>query len=105
MASNGGEPHITGTAVRELYIIMVHRSREIYAQDGSMDISAKYSCAHSHVWATGHSNLTNFKFTLAIGVKGGVWERDSRRYGWRKETHGQLQTLAVQRQHWTKGLS
>ena len=24
-----------------------------------MDISAKYSCAHFHAWATGHSNLTN----------------------------------------------
>ena len=46
------EPHINGTAVRELYIIMVRRSREIYAQHGSMDISAKYSIAHSHAWAT-----------------------------------------------------
>ena len=54
------EPHINGTAVRELYIyiyiyiiiIMVRRSREIYAQYGSMDLSAKYSIAHSHAWAT-----------------------------------------------------
>ena len=48
------EPHINGTAVRELYIIiiMVCRSREIYAHHGSMDISAKYSIAHSHAWAT-----------------------------------------------------
>ena len=38
------------TAVREL--IMVRRSREIYAHYGSMDISAKYSIAHSHAWAT-----------------------------------------------------
>ena len=38
--------------------------RETYAQDGSMDISAKYSYAHSHAWATGHSNFTNSKFTL-----------------------------------------
>ena len=45
------EPHINGTAVRELYIIMVRRSREIYAQHGSMDISAKYSIAHSHALA------------------------------------------------------
>ena len=29
-----------------------------------MDISAKYSCAHSHVLSTGHSNLANSKFTL-----------------------------------------
>ena len=52
------EPNINGTAVRELYIyiyiiiIMVRRSREIYAQYGSMDLSAKYSIAHSHAWAT-----------------------------------------------------
>ena len=48
---------------------MVRRSREIYAQHGSMGISAKYSIAHSHAWATGRiiircSNLANYKFTL-----------------------------------------
>ena len=55
------EPHINGTAVREFYIIiiilyiiiMVHPSRKIYAQHGSMNISMKYSIAHSHTWATG----------------------------------------------------
>ena len=49
------EPHINGTSVHEFYIIiiMVHRSREIYAQCGSMDIIAKYSIAHSHAWVTG----------------------------------------------------
>jgi hypothetical protein len=40
---NWGEPHISGTAVRELYtnrlIIVVRRSHEIYAQHGSMDKS------------------------------------------------------------------
>ena len=57
--ANLSEPHINGTAVCELYIytyiiiIMVRRSREIvYAQYGSMDLSAKYSIAHSHAWAT-----------------------------------------------------
>ena len=61
------EPHINGTAMRKLYI-MVRRSREIYAQHNSMDISAKYSIAHSH--ALVHrpyircSNLTNCRFTL-----------------------------------------
>ena len=36
-----------------IIIIMVRRSREIiWAQHGSMDISAKYSIAHSHAWAT-----------------------------------------------------
>ena len=54
--------HINGKAVREFYI--VRPSREIYALYGSMDITAKHSCAHSYVWATGHSNLTNSKFTL-----------------------------------------
>ena len=47
------EPHINGTAMRELYIYMVRRSREIYTHHGSMGISAKYSIAHSHAWATG----------------------------------------------------
>ena len=45
------EPHINSTAVCELHIYniyLVRRSREIYAQDSSMDISAKYSCAYSH---------------------------------------------------------
>ena len=39
-------------ALRVTSIIMVRPSREIYAQHGSMDISAKYSIAHSHAWAT-----------------------------------------------------
>ena len=51
------KPHMNGTAVHEFYIIC--RSRKIYARDGCMDISAKYYCAHSHAWATGHSNLMN----------------------------------------------
>ena len=44
------EPHINGTAVRELYIYYYGTSvtRNIYAQYGSMDISVKYSIAHSH---------------------------------------------------------
>ena len=46
------EPHINGTAMREFYI-MVRRSREIYAQHGSMDIGAKYPIAHSHAMAIG----------------------------------------------------
>jgi hypothetical protein len=49
--SNWGEPerapHKRYTeSMRELYI-MVCPSREIYAQHGSMDTSAKYSIAHS----------------------------------------------------------
>ena len=47
------EPHINGTAVRELYIIMVRRSREIYGLHSSMDISAKYCIVHSRAWAMG----------------------------------------------------
>jgi hypothetical protein len=49
------EPHINGTSMREfyMYVCMVRPSREIYAQHGSMDISAKYSVAHSHAWVTG----------------------------------------------------
>ena len=35
-----------------------------------MNINAKYSIAHSHVWATDHiihrSNLANCKFTLVL---------------------------------------
>ena len=57
------EPHINGKAMRELYMFILLWYVG-HAWDGSMDISAKYSCAHSHVWATGHSNLTNSKFTL-----------------------------------------
>ena len=58
-----------------MYIyFMVRPSREIYAQDGSMNISAKYFCAHLHAWATGHSNLAgahvnpinNFQFECII---------------------------------------
>ena len=42
-----------------------------------MDISAKYSCAHSHVWATGHSNLTNRKFTLVYIVVATVRRKEN----------------------------
>ena len=64
------EPHINGKAMHELYIYYYGRTsdREIYDQYGSMDISAKYSFAHSHAWATGHSNLTNSKFTLVYSA-------------------------------------
>ena len=31
--------------------IMVHRSQEIYALHGTMDINMKYSIVHSHTWA------------------------------------------------------
>jgi hypothetical protein len=48
------EPHINGTSLPALYIYLfiyifiyvVRPSREMYAQHGSMDISAKYSIAH-----------------------------------------------------------
>ena len=46
------EPHINGTAVRELYIYYYYYyygtsvTRNIYAQRGSMHMHAKYSFAH-----------------------------------------------------------
>ena len=53
------EPHINGTAVRELYIYIyiyyyyyyygTSVTRNIYAQRGSMHMHAKYSCAHFHL--------------------------------------------------------
>ena len=59
------EHHINGIAVCELYIIMVCQSCEVYAQHDSMDISVKYSIAHSHALAYVRcSNLANCKFTL-----------------------------------------
>jgi hypothetical protein len=60
------EPHVNGSALHAINIYMVRPSRKIYAQHayGSMDISVKYSIAHSHAWVTGHSNLVNCKFTL-----------------------------------------
>ena len=42
------KPHINSKAVHELYNIYYGTS---VTYDGSMDISAKYSRAHSHVWA------------------------------------------------------
>ena len=55
-----------------LVIIMVSWSSEIYAQDGSMDFSAKYSCAHSHAWVTGHSNSEGSE-VYAWAQSGFVW--------------------------------
>jgi hypothetical protein len=45
IGANLSEPHINGTSLLALYICMVRPSREIYAQHGSMDVSAKYSIA------------------------------------------------------------
>ena len=36
-----------------------------------MDISTKYSCAHSHVWATGHSNLNLYSCSRVRGSRKG----------------------------------
>ena len=41
----------------------------VTALHGSMDITKKYSIAHSHVWTNGHSNLANCKFTLVYSGK------------------------------------
>ena len=46
-----------------MYINIVRTSVTLY---GSMDISAKYSIAHSRAWATGHCNLSNCKFILGV---------------------------------------
>ena len=60
--------------------------RCIYAQYGSMDISTKYSIAHSHAFL-GHgpyarcSNLTNRRFTLVLVCKGGQTSAVSARSG------------------------
>ena len=64
------KPHISSTAVCKLYIyytLWYVGYAKLYTQHGSMNINAKYSIAHSHVWATDHirrSNLANCKFTL-----------------------------------------
>ena len=73
------EPHINGSAVRELYIYYYYCyygtsvTRNIYAQLGSMDISAKYSIAHSRALAHGLyvrcSNLANCRFTLVHSAR------------------------------------
>ena len=48
------ESHINSSSMRAVYICMAVRpSCEIYTQNGCMDISAKYSIAHSHSWAAG----------------------------------------------------
>ena len=57
-------PHKRYSCARTLYGTSVMRNI-CPGYYGSMDISAKYFCGHSHVWATGHSNLMNSKFTLA----------------------------------------
>ena len=58
-----------------MYINIVRTSVTLY---GSMDISAKYSIAHSRAWATGRSNLSNCKFILyvrSISLRSLDWSR------------------------------
>ena len=54
----GRAPHRRHGCLQSIFVCL------LFGQDGSMDIIVKNSCAHSHAWVAGHSNLTNSKFTL-----------------------------------------